>query len=115
LTIDVAAELQRLAFATLEGPWQVPAELVRRSVAAGARRIEVTLARNRVTVRDDGRPLPAECQRDLDVLLDPQAPGPGRHRALLALETHTSLLSIAALAPTHVRVTSGSGAGTTIT
>ena len=41
LTIDAESELRKLAEATLEGPWQAPAELVRRALAAGARRVDV--------------------------------------------------------------------------
>ena len=55
LTIDVDAELRKLATAQLQGPWQIPAELVRRSMAAGASRVDVSFSRRRVRVEDDGR------------------------------------------------------------
>jgi hypothetical protein len=114
LTIDVAAELRRLSEATLEGPWQVPTELVRRALAAGARRVTVELRRNRVVVRDDGAPLPPESERDLRRLLDTALPPSQRHDALVALEAEPTLLAVAALAPSRVDVSRGASAGTTL-
>ena len=36
LTIDVASELRKLSQAQLQGPWQIPAEIVRRALRFGA-------------------------------------------------------------------------------
>ena len=41
LTIDVASELRKLSQAQLQGPWQLPAELVRRALRDGAGHIDV--------------------------------------------------------------------------
>jgi hypothetical protein len=114
LTIDVEAELRRLAEAGLEGAWQVPTELVRRAVAAGATRIEVELARHRVLIRDDGRPLAATRVRDLRRLLDPATSDAERHAALVGLEDEAELIAAAALRPLSVDVTTDGARGTTL-
>jgi hypothetical protein len=116
LTIDVAAELRKLAEGSLEGSWQAPAELVRRAVASGARRVDVTIDRRRVCVRDDGRPLPARLREALAAALDGARDAAARHAALLELETAgaAGLLSLLAMEPAHVAVQSDADAGTTI-
>ena len=43
LRIDIEAELRKLTVAQLPGPWQLPAELVRRAIRAGASEIDVEL------------------------------------------------------------------------
>ena len=108
LTIDIAAELRKLTTAQLQGPWQLPAELVRRAFAAGARTVEVELPRGGLRVRDDGAPIERSQLLALAELLDPGAPAERRHRALLALEAAGSLalLALPALGATRVEVTS---------
>ncbi|MCA9695799.1 MAG: hypothetical protein KC636_39845, partial [Myxococcales bacterium] len=86
LTIDVDAELRKLTSAGLEGPWQLPSELVRRAVHAGARAVAVVTGWRRVEVVDDGDPIPGEQLTWLMTLLDDAAPSERRHQALLALE-----------------------------
>ena len=114
LTIDTDSELRKLAAGNLEGPWQVPTELVRRALAAGARTVEVSLSRGRVVIHDDGRPLSSERRHHLAVLLDETQPSGVRHEALLALEAEPELLSIAAAHARRVVVHSDD-AGTTVT
>ena len=114
LTIDTESELRKLAEGTLEGPWQVPTELVRRAIAAGARRVQVQVERSRVVVHDDGHPLSPERQRALARLLDPTRPPSERHESLLALEAEPELLSIAALHPKRT-IVHADEVGTTIT
>jgi hypothetical protein len=104
LTIDAASELRKLAEATLEGPWQVPAELVRRALIGGARHVEVELARRRVVVRDDGPPLLPARVHALARLLDASRPAAERHEAVLALEDDPELLAVAALRTPDVHV-----------
>ena len=65
LRIDIEAELRKLTVAQLQGPWQMPAELVRRAVRAGASEIDVKLGRGSCSIRDDGPPLPVEQLREL--------------------------------------------------
>ncbi|MEZ4448242.1 MAG: hypothetical protein R3B09_02100 [Nannocystaceae bacterium] len=99
LTIDVDAELRKLATAQLQGPWQIPAELARRALGAGAAAVEIHLGRGRVTVDDDGAAIADAILRDLAVLLDPQAPADRRHSALTDLEAagQGALLALAGL------------------
>ena len=113
LTIDVASELRKVAAATLEGPWQAPAELVRRALLAGARRVTVDLGPPLV-VRDDGLRLPLQRRRQLEAVLDAQRPEAERHRALVALEEDPGLLAVAALRPRRLRFEDGREGGTTL-
>lgn len=53
LTIDVASELRKLSLAQIQGPWQLPSELVRRALRDGATQVEVDLARHKAEVRDN--------------------------------------------------------------
>jgi hypothetical protein len=109
LTIDAAAELRKLAEATLEGPWQAPAELVRRAILAGARLVEVELQPARICVHDDGAPLGVGRERALHVLLDEGQPAAERHEALVALEAEPELLALAALRPRTVTIERAGG------
>lgn len=85
LTIDVDAEIRKVAQAQLNGPWQLPAELVRRTCPGGASRVDVTLGRTLV-VHDDGDPLDDQKVSALAFLLDDTSPPERRHAALLRLE-----------------------------
>lgn len=116
LTIDVDAELRKLATAQLQGPWQIPAELVRRSMAAGASKVDVSFSRRRVRVDDDGAALDEAQVQALADLLDPSAPGETRHAALLRLETvgAVPLLALAGLALTSLTLESSDGDGRTL-
>lgn len=107
LAIDIEAELRKLASAQLQGPWQLPAELVRRSIAAGARTVTVELGRASVRVRDDGAPIGRELLQAVADLLDAGASAERRHRALLALEAAgaLALLALPSLRPGRVEIT----------
>lgn len=106
LAIDIEAELRKLATAQLQGPWQLPAELVRRSLSGGARTVEVELGRASVRVRDDGAPIARELMLALADLLDAGGQADRRHRALLALEAAgaLALLALPALRPGRVEL-----------
>ncbi|MCY1072658.1 hypothetical protein OV090_48385 [Nannocystis sp. RBIL2] len=106
LAIDIEAELRKLATAQLQGPWQLPAELVRRSLSAGARTVEVELGRASVRVRDDGAAIGRELLLALADLLDTGVQAERRHRALLALEQAgaLALLALPALRPGRVEI-----------
>ena len=111
LTIDVDAELRKLATAQLEGPWQIPAELVRRSLAAGASQIDVHFGRHRVRIDDNGAALSEPQVRALADLLDPQAATAHRHHALLELEAAgaVALLALAGIALTSLSLSCTGG------
>lgn len=117
LTIDVASELRKLSQAQLQGPWQIPAELVRRALRDGARQVSVKSGRGRFEVRDDGRGLPSSELQWTAVLLDGGRSNGDRHSALTELERSgaLALLAVAGLPPRSVRVsTTRSGVRTTL-
>jgi hypothetical protein len=110
LTIDVDAELRKVAQAAAEGPLHLPAELVRRAVAARATRVDLTIERRALTARDDGEPVPSEDLRLLALLVDPAASSTARHRALVALEPRPACLALAGL-DADLRVETGRPGG----
>jgi len=69
-TIDVAAEVATLCGAQLQGPWQVPAELVRLANARGAARVEINRARSGLRFRCDGVLASREELQDLVEIFD---------------------------------------------
>lgn len=109
LSIDVAAEIRKLARAQLESPAQLPVELVRRSLASGAHAVAVTASRRGIAVRDDGAPLAPAILDSLATLFDEAAAAGMRHEALLALERagHLALLALAGSRVSGIRVRSG--------
>lgn len=106
LTIDVASELRKLTQAQLQGPWQLPAELVRRAIRNRARRVEIELARNTLRVRDDGDGLSLHTLEQLAILLDHGHDSADRHAALTGLEQAgaLALLAVAGLEPERLRL-----------
>jgi len=111
LTIDVASELRKLSLAQLEGPWQLPSELVRRALRDGAREVEVDLARHRAEVRDNGRGIPEAHLEWAGTLLDQRRTNQERHAALTALEAtgELALLMLAGLEPRTLQIRSARG------
>jgi hypothetical protein len=99
LTIDVAAELRKICQAQLQGPWQLPAELVRRALQAGASTVSVDFSRGQAVVSDDGPGLDPALLQWAAILIDRQRPDEERHRALITLERagELSLLGLAGL------------------
>jgi hypothetical protein len=108
LTIDVGSELRKLSQAQLQGPWQIPAELVRRALRSGATEVEVRTERHGVRVIDDGAGVPPVQLQWAAVLLDTRRPNEERHAALTALESGGGLvlLAMAGLGPRQLRVES---------
>lgn len=101
LSIDVSAELRKLAQAQLQGPWQVPAELVRRGIRAGASEIRIEIGRARVRCLDDGEGIELLHLQWVATLLDARQQSEQRHAALTALEAAggLALLVMAGLDP----------------
>ena len=108
LTIDVESELRKLTVAQLQGPWQLPAELVRRAIRNGARSVDVEISRGQLRVSSKGGSVPVSVLRELAVLLDRQQAPERRHRALAGIEQAgaLSLLGLAGLSPSAVRIVS---------
>lgn len=111
LTIDVASELRKLSLAQLQGPWQLPSELVRRALRDGATQVEVDLARHRAEVRDNGRGVPEAHLEWTGVLLDRRRTNEERHAALTSLEAagELALLMLAGLEPRTLQIRSARG------
>jgi hypothetical protein len=116
LSIDAAAGAQRLAGGALQGPWQVPAELARRALRAGARRVDVSCRDRGFTVADDGAGLDDATAAALARAVDPHAPPAARDEALAALESgpHAELRYLAALPGARVAPVDAGTAGVTI-
>lgn len=111
LTIDVASELRKLSLAQLQGPWQLPSELVRRALRDGATQVEVDLGRHKAEVRDNGRGVPETHLEWTGVLLDARRTNEERHAALTALEAtgELALLMLAGLDPRTLQIRSARG------
>lgn len=114
LTIDVAAEVRKLSQAQLEGNWQIPSELARRALAAGATRVAVRVARGAFEVEDDGAPIGADLLASLALVLDRASAPAARHGALIALERAgaLALLAIGGLGGARLRVKVAGASGT---
>ncbi len=108
LTIDVVSELRKLSQAQLQGPWQIPAEFVRRALRRGAGEIDVELGRQRARIVDDSRGVAIELLMWTGVLLDARRANADRHQALTALEAQgeLALLAAAGLPPRSLHVRS---------
>lgn len=106
LTIDVGSELRKLASAQLQGSWQLPAELVRHAMRAGARDVRVTLQRGRAELTTGTPVITRDQLEDLVELADREAPPSRRHEALLRLENTggPGLLSLVGLSPQRLEV-----------
>lgn len=112
LRVDVQNELQRVAEAQLEGSWQIPAELVRRAIAAEATQVDVDIRsgarRAAVSVRDDGQPISSTELERLVMLLDRGREEKARHHALTELEEHggAAWIALAGLHPRRLQIIS---------
>lgn len=117
LTIDVGSELRKLATAQLQGSWQLPAELLRHALRAGAHRVQVELGRQRVSITSELPVISRSELEDLIELADAAAPPPRRHEALLNLERAggPGLLSLVGLRPQRLEIVSGGGDVLTLT
>jgi hypothetical protein len=91
LAIDIAAEVRTLTEATLQGPWQVPAEVVRWALSCAARSVEVRLGRGRAAVSFSGGDVPHELVDALAVASDVGTEPRARHRAVLQVEAAGAL------------------------
>ncbi len=100
LAIDISAEIRTLTEATLQGPWQVPAEVVRWALACGAVSVEVHLGRSRAAVRFWGGEVPSGLIDALAAAGDPGADPRARHEAVLGVEAFGALALLwAAVSP----------------
>ncbi len=86
LAVDLEAELRKLGLSRLDGPWQLPAELLRLAVRRGARTVSVEITARRLHLTDDAPALPEAARQSLRRLAQRDAPDDARHAALVALE-----------------------------
>lgn len=84
--IDVEAELDSLCSAQIQGPWQVPAELVRLAEAREAAKIEIGRFRTGFRVCCDGLLADPSELRRLEVAFDPRSDLRSRQRAVSGIE-----------------------------
>ncbi len=84
--IDVAAEVATLCSAQLQGPWQVPAELVRLANARGVARVEIDRARGGFEIRCDGALAAPDELRDLVEVFASEVPRLRRQAAISRVE-----------------------------
>ncbi len=87
LAIDVGAEVATLCGAQIQGPWQVPAELVRLANARGVARVEIDRVRGGLCFRCDGVLADREELGDLVRVFDGDAPRMRRQAAIARIET----------------------------
>ena len=111
LRIDVTAEQRKLGRYTLQGPWQLPSELVRMRFARGVREISLSFKRRAFELHDDGPPIDPATMDALTVLSDPEANDERRHLALVELEqsVHRALISLATLNDVRFEIPPGDG------
>jgi len=86
LTIDVEAELNKLALGRLKSREQAPLALARYAAATGARRLKVEISKRKLTLIHDGKVPGTEVLEGLKTLLDRGCSDHLRHAALVALE-----------------------------
>jgi hypothetical protein len=111
LGIDVAAEVTTLCGTQLQGPWQVPAELVRLAVARGAARVEIDRIRGRFHFRFDGALATRDELRDLAEVFDSTAERSQRQEAISRIESAglSALLWAAGLPGARLQLRTRSG------
>jgi len=92
--IDVVAEVRTLCGSQIQGPWQVPAELVRLANARGVARVEIDRVRGGFCFRCDGVLADHEELADLARVFDVDAPRMRRQAAIARVEAagHSALL-----------------------
>jgi len=86
LGIDVAAEVTTLCRTQLQGPWQVPAELVRLAVSREAAGVEIERVGGGFLFRCDGALAARGELRDLAVVFDSRAERRHRQEAISRIE-----------------------------
>lgn len=97
LSVDHEAAIEKVAQGTLQGPWQIPAELVRLATASGAREVRVQIGERDVRVEAPEALLPRRTLSDLVTLLDRDVDAARRHEALAAVQEDEASALAAAL------------------
>ena len=105
LRIDFEAALAKLAWAQLQGAWEIPAELARLAIATGAREVAIDVSAKRLTLRASGSRLERRTVSDFASMLDRELEPEERHRAMVELEAAEAfVLSAIACSPVETVV-----------
>ncbi len=102
LSIDYRAALDKLAWSQLQGSWELPAELARMAIAAGARSVALEITAGRLALAAPGARLEQRTVSDFASLLDRGLAAAERHRALVDLEEQGAFV-LSAIACSEVR------------
>ncbi len=102
LSIDYRAALKKLAWAQLQGSWELPTELARMAIAAGARSVVLQITAGRLALAAPGARLSPRTISDFASLLDRALPAVERHRALVELEEQDAF-ALSAIACSELR------------
>ncbi|MCP3961562.1 MAG: hypothetical protein GY719_27285 [bacterium] len=86
LRIDFDAALDKLAWSQLQGAWELPAELARLAIRAGASAVELDIEPRRLVIEAPGARLGARTISDFASVLDRRLEPADRHRAMVDLE-----------------------------
>jgi hypothetical protein len=86
VSIDLASELKKISESSVQGSWQLPAELCRRAFAKGASQVQVQIDRKGFSLRWQDAPLNQDLRQRLALLMDETREPMARHRALMELE-----------------------------
>ena len=86
LRIDFVAALDKVAWAQLQGTWQLPAELARLAIACGARGVDLEISPRRLALTAPGARVEHRTVTDFATLLDRGLDAAERHRAMVELE-----------------------------
>lgn len=113
LRIDYEAALEKLAWSQLQGPWQLPAELARLAIGAGARSVVLAIEAQRLVLEAPGARLAMATISDFASILDHGLEASDRHRAMVDLEERDAfvLSAIACSTLRSLRLTLGGDQG----
>lgn len=113
LRIDFDSGIEKLAGSQLQGSWQLPAELARLAIAAGASSVDFDLEPRHLSIFAPGARLDRRTIADFASLLDRRLEAADRHRAMVDLEERGAfvLSAIASSSLRSMRFTQGGDDG----
>ena len=102
LSIDFDSGIEKLAGSQLQGSWQLPAELARLAIAAGASSVDFDLEPRHLSIVAPGARLDRRTIADFGSLLDRRLEAADRHRAMVDLEERGAFV-LSAIASSPLR------------
>lgn len=103
LQVDHDAALAKLAWSQLQGTWQLPAELARLALAAGASSVEIEITPRRLALQAPGARLERPAVGAFATVLDRDQEASERHQAMVELE-ELDAFALAAVACLDVKL-----------